>query len=239
MPLYAFSTESEAYLLPGPLITSMGNGEYGAVKNFIESLPVNEASEMLINLFLLAVAGTKWWSTGKERSDEEKIALSDIAARYTALAVEHGERIHQSFGFEKTRPLAVACKAGHLDAVKILVESGAEIQGGKTTFINLPLPTAISNGDTPLVEFLMAQNVNINYGDPPTWFHALKLGTHQYLDLMFERGADIHARTYEGDTALHFWLKECWMEASHSFDLRGNMIILDELFKKGHRPVGC
>ena len=100
-------------------------------------------------------------------------------------------------------PLMYAAREGHIDAAKLLIEAGADVNEVDKNDIN-PLLMAISNNHIDMARFLIERGANINavdwYGRTPL-FAAIE---------MRERGSSLrhlsahgHRRRPEGDFRLH------------------------------------
>lgn len=113
--------------------------------------------------------------------------------------------------------LSAAAFHERLDMVDLLLGRGAEIidqQRGPQ-----PLGCAIGKNSVPILKRLLDEGVEINDPKWPVWFSALDYGAHDCLKLLFDRGADIHARSAGGYTGLHY-LVEVHLEASDHEDTR-------------------
>ncbi|KAF7905376.1 uncharacterized protein EAF01_005897 [Botrytis porri] len=80
-------------------------------------------------------------------------------------------------GFREHATLSMAATAGNIVAVKKLLAAGAEVDAGKNTYSGTALVRAVSSG------------------------HA-KVGRDDSVQVLIEAGANLHAKTFEGNTAL-------------------------------------
>ncbi|KAL2754101.1 hypothetical protein ACRALDRAFT_2060082 [Sodiomyces alcalophilus JCM 7366] len=109
-------------------------------------------------------------------------------------------------------PLAIACANGHRDCAELLLDAGANVNGGGD--LGSPLELASGNGHSDIVEMLLAVLIKNNAYDghdalgrlfTGTALHRASLkGDETVVRLLLERGADVeltHPVTH--DTALH------------------------------------
>lgn len=99
--------------------------------------------------------------------------------------------------------LGLAAFFGHLEAVKLLLDRGAQIDRPATNpaFPFVPIHSAMSAGHQQIVEFLLARgaNVNVREGGGLTVLHeAAGLGSLEYVDRFLKLGANPAARTDDG-----------------------------------------
>ena len=102
-----------------------------------------------------------------------------------------------------------ACRSGHLQTVKELIENKWDInQYNNNKFT--PLHLAVSNGHAEIVQLLLENGAEINRKDGKTGFTALIYGAgaiHEKLNIMnilIEFGADIKLTTDHKRNALHY-----------------------------------
>lgn len=119
-----------------------------------------------------------------------------------------------------TTPLGWAVQEGHWDIIQLLLSYGADINAmdehGQTS-----LYQAAADGNRELVEYLLDNGADIDLsGDGMTpliiascYFDSNQLET---VKLLVERGADIHAKDNEGQTAL-FYAEEYGIDDIASF----------------------
>ena len=103
----------------------------------------------------------------------------------------HAELNHFDF-----RPLYEACRQGHLDTAKLLVEHGAELQDDDNEYSANALMEACKSGNAELVEYLIDEGADVNYENKYN-SHALIVACEgRHLDVMqvlLENGADVNA----------------------------------------------
>jgi ankyrin repeat protein len=100
-------------------------------------------------------------------------------------------------------PLGLAAFFGHLEAVRVLLDSGAQVNLAATNpaFPFVPLHSAMSAGHQAIVDVLLARgaDVNIREGGGLTVLHeAAGLGSREYVDRFLKLGANPAARTDDG-----------------------------------------
>ena len=108
-------------------------------------------------------------------------------------------------------PILIACNDNNLEAVKILLESGTDInkkhrENGKT-----PLIYSAANGYVDLVRFLITKpGILINAKDKEgrtALIHSVSFARKDVLALLIEAGANVNARTNSDESALSIALK--------------------------------
>lgn len=103
---------------------------------------------------------------------------------------------HDAAGNDLT-PLILACRHGHFEVVKLLVERGAELNWDQG---DNPLNLAIENGDLKLAEFLISKGakVNTSVGSPPLHIAVgAPENRRELAELLLSNGADINERKYQ------------------------------------------
>ncbi|GAB1610522.1 alpha-latrocrustotoxin-Lt1a-like [Argonauta hians] len=132
--------------------------------------------------------------------------------RYLAARCPH--HVNLSRGHDDERALHVACGAGHLDVVKILVEeAGANVEvltllprGGVT-----PLHKAVRGGHPEVVRYLCdvgGANPEASDADNKRPIHmAVEAESDEILQALVDRGVDVNATDRAGQTPLHLAVK--------------------------------
>ena len=101
-----------------------------------------------------------------------------------------------------TTPLFAACAHGQVEAARLLLNRGADVEGG--TGVNKPLLIACSEGHYGVVCLLIfVGRANIN-PTPSALFIASAKNHLAVVKLLLNRGADMSWRRYDGMTALIF-----------------------------------
>ena len=124
-------------------------------------------------------------------------------------------------GDEGESPLHTAAMNGHPDIVKLLIESGAEVNS-LANFGRTPLHWAAWNGFSDVTKLLIENGAIVNAkvtgmstvsvasGGPPTsevgstaLHYASYEGHEEVCKILIENGADVNIKTNEGWTPLH------------------------------------
>ena len=99
--------------------------------------------------------------------------------------------------------LARAAMGGHLDAIKVLVAGGADINGA--SFMGPPLVVAVSRMKPEIVEYLVGAGADVNgkgRGGQTGLIAAASIGQQEIVELLVAKGADVNATNDQGQTAL-------------------------------------
>lgn len=102
---------------------------------------------------------------------------------------------HASVNHPQYRPLYEACRKGHLETAKLLVEHGAELQNIMLEYDTNALMNASCSGNAELVEYLIGEGADINYENKYN-SHALLVaceGRHiGVMEVLLENSADVN-----------------------------------------------
>ena len=95
-------------------------------------------------------------------------------------------------------PVVLACRHGHFEAVKLLVERGAELNWDQ---VDTPLNLAVKNGDLKLAEFLISKGAKVNTSAASPLHIAVRApkNRRELAELLLSNGADINERNYQGN----------------------------------------
>jgi hypothetical protein len=106
-------------------------------------------------------------------------------------------------------PLIAAIKSGHVPIVKILLESGVDVNYGSKW--STPLIEASGNGSIEIVKLLIAAGADINLSnrDYTPLLAACRSGYFEIAAILIDSGADLTAKDYEGETAIMHAAKRC------------------------------
>ena len=114
-----------------------------------------------------------------------------------------GARVNSYQGYEA---LNMAAKEGHTNTLQYLLDIRLEARGGPNCDKS-PLSCAAESGQTEIIDFLLNQDVPINYVSTSTGNTPLMLAIeNNHMDTakkLIERGADVMHRNMDGKTALN------------------------------------
>ena len=125
----------------------------------------------------------------------------DVAA--IAAALDAGANVNDFDAF--ATPLYYAVNRQHLDAAKLLIERGADVNVG-TKIGGAPLAAAVAKSRLEFIMLLLAHGANPNStaGDETALHVAVKRGCLDCVKALVEAGADVNARTADPPrTPLH------------------------------------
>ena len=150
--------------------------------------------------------------TAGDQSRVAQLLLAD-----PALASEADTNVNRDL------PLHVAAAAGQVGIARLLLEAGADINGGDVDE-STPLDVAALRGQREMMTFLIARGADINHrdrrGSCPLSFAAFG-GDSVITRLVLDAGADLNYRSENGTTLLH------------AAALRGQDWLLDLLLEHG------
>jgi ankyrin repeat protein len=139
------------------------------------------------------------------RQEVHSAVASDDVARLREYVENRPESI-QERDRDGCTPLLVAARDGRLEAVKILVELGAEIEARDPIYLRTPLAWASFHAHPEVAEFLLRSGADVNaadaYGNTPlktatmgregAWDEWVPYSSHEYealVDLLRNHGA--------------------------------------------------
>ena len=133
-------------------------------------------------------------------------ALCGFSGLANYLIITHGENIHATCGLYGS-PLHAASYRGNLDAVRLLLARGVDVDmtdddDDETT----PLHGSSLNGHVDVTRLLLQHNADVNAMDDQedTPLHnASSSGSTRIVQLLLEHGADVNPRNWQHITPLH------------------------------------
>lgn len=102
-------------------------------------------------------------------------------------------------------PLHWATKKGHISAVKLLTDAGAQLEMKEKEYQMAALGLAIHHKQKDIFNFLLERGARIHTPDKDgrtTLYNAACWGELTIIQQLVDRGVDINARTSDGETAL-------------------------------------
>ena len=123
-----------------------------------------------------------------------------------SLIAEHSQDVNvQSFDRNET-PLAIACRFGHIEAARVLLERGADTTIRDKEYWS-PLERASENGHVEVIRVLLRHGADVtaqdNTGTTPLHTSSA-YGQPESARVLLEHGANVHARGMDGVTPLHW-----------------------------------
>ncbi len=112
------------------------------------------------------------------------------------ILVEHGASV------DKCSPLSLAVQMGHVSTATILLDAGANPNGGYFTKRNAPLECAIDSGKLEMVELLVSRGAKMRRDDPMISVAAAN-GSTDIVRFLASKGVNVALRSESGWTPLH------------------------------------
>jgi len=107
-----------------------------------------------------------------------------------------------STSLEGCTPLCLAVRKGHEEVVKLLLESGANVNAQDETG-EPPIFHAVQNVDLKITKLLLTNKANIK-NNPELLNIAVLNGCREIVEVLLEHGADVNTTDECGRMALHF-----------------------------------
>jgi ankyrin repeat protein len=130
-------------------------------------------------------------------------AFCGFSALAKRLITTHAEDANAKCGLRGT-PLHGGCRGGQLECVRVLLESGADVDA-RDDYGDAALHIASERGQVEVVGLLLQHNANINAKNQRDFTPLMVTSTDELVrvaQLLVEHGADLNAVDEDGDTAL-------------------------------------
>jgi ankyrin repeat protein len=142
-----------------------------------------------------------------EEREKERIKNNKIAYENLKQELEKDEyKINFQLKDGRT-PLFFSATNGNLDAVKYLLEKGADTEITEHEMGNTPLMSAIYMGHADVCLHLITGGANIHaknkIGDTPIHFATI-LGNYTIMKFLHKMGGDINQKNNEGNSCIHY-----------------------------------
>ncbi|KAF8471608.1 hypothetical protein DFH94DRAFT_655887 [Russula ochroleuca] len=148
------------------------------------------------------------------------------------LVTEHSQNVHSRYFIHDETPLDLASSYGHLTAVHLLIERGADVaaqnEHGETS-LHLALTVtsfrmALKPGQVEVARMLIERGADVvaqnKDGDAPLHL-ASRNGQVEVACMLIERGADVAAQNKDGFTSLHMASRNGEVEVARMLIERG------------------
>src|SRR5256885_9826665 len=145
------------------------------------------------------------------RTPEDALNLYEAATVGTArrrktILGQSRVRVNEANKEEGIDPLGLAAFFGHPEAVKVLLEYGADVNHKPPSrFANTAVDAAVSGDHADVVRILLAAGANPNVRSEANYTTLHKAAVHGNLDvvrMLLDHGADVHAVRDGGHTPL-------------------------------------
>jgi len=161
-----------------------------------------------------------------KRNENNKIALENLKQEIKNKEFEINSQLKDG-----RTPLFFSAANGNIDAVKFLVENGANTEIVEYDMRNTPLMAAIYGGYTDICLYLISKGANINAknknGDTPIHFATI-LGNHSMLKLLHRLGCNYNEKNNEGNCCILYAVGNNFIECfKYLIDLEIDLDVID------------
>jgi len=121
------------------------------------------------------------------------------------LIAERSQNVNTRGLNRRETPLSVACRRGHSEVARVLLEHGADTETMDTSNYS-PLERSSESGHVEVVRILLRNHANVNFSDEDnsTALHSASLSGHVGVArALLGNGADVNAKTTKNETPLH------------------------------------
>ena len=173
---------------------------------------------------------------GQKRRNEMPVRIPGPMADFVkivALLLGNGAKVGDTDREGKTA-LHHAAAGGNTEAVKLLIEGGAEVDPKDTLYGRTPLHNAAYSGNAATAAVLLAHGANISAADNAGFqpIHAASRGGNlPVLKFLLEKGADIVATESHGGTPLHLATMDGRLDAVNLLLAQGAPVGKSDQFK--------
>lgn len=133
----------------------------------------------------------------------EAAALGEIET--IAGLLDENPELSQEISADGFPALGLAAYFGHLEACKILIKAGADVnQLGTGAIVSAPLHAALSNGFVEVARFLVESGADVNLpagGGYTALHYSADLGDASFAAFLLSKGADPKMKLEDGRTA--------------------------------------
>ncbi len=153
-------------------------------------------------------------------------AVCGLHSIVTFLVIEHSQDVDSRCDDTRSAPLHLACREGHVEVTRVLVEHGADATA-QDNYGWTPLHQASQSGNVEIAWFLIEHGADVtaqdNYGSTPL-HSASGWGNVDVAQFLVEHGADVTAQNNEGCTPLQLASRRgnvdlVWFLVDHGADV--------------------
>lgn len=132
--------------------------------------------------------------------------------------------VNQFLEFGQT-PLALAAELNNLDAMKMLIENGADVNlNDQNDLAYTPIETAARKGNIEAIQLLLDNGADINKGNSintNAFIGACISANMKTIEFLLDNGANINHTDHEGQNALHYICKygKKWSSSISFFEI--------------------
>ncbi|MGL9718324.1 MAG: ankyrin repeat domain-containing protein [Wolbachia sp.] len=190
------------------LLINGGDITHCSIKHVVSVWEYASKHGKLIDKFYFNSVYSECWSTPLHllAKDSDYKAVEAILTHMKEKRTSRLSEVVNAKDKDGYTPLHLAVRGGKLDAVKSLINKGADVNA-KSKFNSTPLHSAVADGKLDIVKYLINRGADVNAkrkgGNTPLHWAVIRWGI-DVARILLEHNADVNDEDDEGATVLHY-----------------------------------